>query len=150
MGGIFKFRSEMQPWLEVCSCANSASKYDAAHHAFSISGAKHLYRLGGFLRGASGLEEVLRAAVDIPVEWLRSYIDIKEAFALHEVLFPLVEARPELLQARTITMGADSKNDVPRGVKGQGIERAHAQPNLRTLVVTWRLGLHYQVTMKTA
>lgn len=107
-----------------------------------------LHRLGGgVVRGPSGSEEVLRAVADFPFEWLRSHPDMKETLAQHEVLNLLVEARLEFLRAKTITMDADNKTDVLRGAKGQGTERAHAKPSLQALLITWRLGVHSQVTM---
>ena len=92
-----ELRSEMELWLEVRAGMNGASWYDAAHHAISISGATDVSFIfsGGVVQRPSGSAEVFRAAADFPAEWVRSHINVKEAFALYEVLRLVVNSRPD-------------------------------------------------------
>ena len=121
-------RSEMELWLDVRARMNGASWYDAAHHALSISGATDASSTGwgGVVRGPSGSVEVFRAAADFPTEWLRSHINVKETFALYEVLRLLVEAHPDFLRASTVTMDVDNKTMFHSVQKGRAKnERMH-------------------------
>ena len=63
---------------------NGASWYDAAHRALSISGTMDASFIGleGVVPRASGSVEVFRAATDFSAEWVRSHINVKEAFTL--------------------------------------------------------------------
>jgi len=60
-------------------------------------------------RRPSGSAEVLRAAAVPPLEWVRSHINVKEAFALYEVLRPLVNYCSDFLRASPIMMDVDIK-----------------------------------------
>ena len=55
------------------------------------------------VRGTPGSGEAFRNAADFPTEWVSSHINMKEIFALYEVLRFLVEARPDC------TMDIDNK-----------------------------------------
>ena len=101
----------MELWLQVRSRINGASWYDSAHHPLTITGATDASSSSwaGVVRGTPGSGEVFRAAADFPAEWVSSHINVKETFALYEVLRLLVKARPDFLRASTTTMDADNK-----------------------------------------
>ena len=63
-GGL---RFEMRKWLEVRARVSCASRYDAAHHALSISRATDASSTGwgGVVRGPFGSVEVFRAAAEL-------------------------------------------------------------------------------------
>ena len=71
---------------------NAASSYDAAHHPLSTTGASDASSTSwaGVVRGTLGSGDVFRAAADFPAEWVRPHINVKENFALYEVLRRLV------------------------------------------------------------
>ena len=104
---------------------------------------------GGVVRGPSGSVEVFRAAADFPTEWLHSHINVKETFALHEVLRLLVEARPDFLQGSTVTMDVDNKTMFHSVQKGRAKNDRMDESGLQAILVTGRLRLHTQVTVDT-
>ena len=103
--------SEIELWLQARSRMNGASWYDSAHHPLSTTGASDASSSSwaGVVHGTRSSGEVFRAAADFPAEWVSSHINVKETFALYEVLRLLVEARPDFLRSSSITMDADNK-----------------------------------------
>lgn len=95
--------------LDVRSRMNGASSYDVAitpspyHGVIDASST----RWWGVVPGPSDLKEVLRAAEDILATRVPSHINVKETFALYEVLRLLVKARLDFLRVSTITLDAD-------------------------------------------
>ena len=90
---------------------NGASWYDSAHHPLSTTRASDASSSSWaeVIHGTLGSEKVFRAAADFPAEWVSSHINVKETFALYEVLRLLVETPPDFLRARTITIDVDNK-----------------------------------------
>ena len=90
---------------------NGASWYDSSHHPLSVTGATDASSSSwaGVVHGTPGSDEVFRTAADFPTEWVSSHINVKETFALYEVLLLLVEARPDFLRTSTITVDVDNK-----------------------------------------
>ena len=89
---------------------NGASWYDLAHRALSTTGSPDASSSSwaGVVHGTPGSGEVFRVAADFTAEWVSSHINLKETFALYEVLRPLVEEHPDFLRVRTITMDVDN------------------------------------------
>ena len=96
--------SEMELWLYVRSRMNGASWYYSSHYPLSTTGASDASSSSwaGVVHGTPGSGEAFRAAADFPAGWVSSHINVKETFALYEVLRLLVEARPDFLKASTI------------------------------------------------
>ena len=107
----------MELWFHIRAHKNVASWYDAALHALGNTDVSFIGSRG-VVRRPSGSAEVVRAAADYLAEWMRSHINVKEAFALYEVSCVLVDSRPNFLRASTIIMNVDNKtifHDVQTG-----------------------------------
>ena len=76
---------------------NGALWYDLVHHPLSTTGSSDASSSSwaGVVHRTLGSGEVFRVAADFTAEWVSSDINVKETFALYEVLRPLVEARPD-------------------------------------------------------
>ena len=83
---------EFHTWREVRHRTNGASWYDATHHSIKLIGATDASssRWSGIVRRPSKSFSSFKAAVDFPAEWIGVHINVKETFALHEVLRLLV------------------------------------------------------------
>ena len=108
---------------------NGASWYDLAHHPLSTTGASDASSSSwaGVVHGTPGSGEVFRAAADFTAEWVSSHINVKETFALYEVLRPLVEARPDFPESPHYHDGRRQYSDDLRRTKSPGTERANAK-----------------------
>ena len=67
---------------------NGAPLYDATRHVLTITGATDASSQvwGGLIRGLFGAFFVFKAAADFPAAWHNAHINVKETFALYEVL----------------------------------------------------------------
>ena len=67
---------------------NGALWYDATHHSLKLTGATDASSSGwgGIVRGPFKYFNVFKAAADFPAERIDVDINVKEIFALHEVL----------------------------------------------------------------
>ena len=90
---------ELHTWREVRHRMNGASWYDATHHSIKLTGATDASSSGwgGIVRGPFKSFSVFKAAADFPAEWIDVHINVKETFALHEVLRLLVAQHPDHL-----------------------------------------------------
>ena len=81
-------RFEMERWLEARSRLKGAPWYNATRHVLTISGTTGAssQAWGGLIRGPFGVFSVFKAAADFPAAWHKAHINVKETFALHEVL----------------------------------------------------------------
>ena len=106
-GGL---RYEMEQWLAVRKRMNGASWYDPAHHSIAITGATDASSQGwgGIVRSPHKSGKEFRAAADFPPDFAQAHINVKETFALHEVLRLLVDNQPEYLRGSTATIDVDN------------------------------------------
>ena len=63
---------------------------------------------GGIVRGPFKSFSVFKAATDFPAEWIDVHMNVKETFALHEVLRLLVVQYPDHLSGTTLVVDVDS------------------------------------------
>ena len=91
---------EFHTWREVRHRINGASWYDATHHSIKLTGATDASSSGwgGIVRGPF---KSFKAAADFPAAWIDVHINVKETFALHEVLCLLVAQYPDHLSGIT-------------------------------------------------
>ena len=89
---------------------NGASWYDATHHSIKLIGATDVSSSGrgGIVRGSFKSFHVFKAAADFPTEWIDVHINVKEIFALHEVLRLLVARYPDYLSGTTLVVDVDN------------------------------------------
>ena len=104
-------RFEMERWSEVRSRLNGAPRYDATRHVLTISGATEAssQAWGGLIRGPFGMFSVFKAAADFPATWHKAHINVKETFALHEVLKLATTTHPGCLKGSTAVVDVDNK-----------------------------------------
>ena len=104
-------RFEMEGWLEVRSRLNGEPWYDATRHTLTISGATGAssQAWGGLIRGPFGAFSVFKAAADFPAAWHNVHINVKETFALHEVLKLATTTHPGCLKGSTAVVDIDNK-----------------------------------------
>ena len=90
---------------------NGAPRYDATRHILTISGATDasFQAWGGLIRGAFGAFSVFKAAADFPAAWHNAHINVKETFALHEVLKLATTTHPGCLKGSTAVVDVDNK-----------------------------------------
>ena len=87
-------RYKMEQWLAVGKRMNGAFGYDPTHHSIAITGATDASSQGwgGVVRSPLLVSaKVFRATADFPPDLAQVHINIKETFALHEVLRLLVD-----------------------------------------------------------
>ena len=91
---------------------NGASWHDATHHLIKLTGATDASSSGwgGISRGPFKSFVVLKAAKYFPVEWIDVHINVKETFALHEVLRLLVAQYPDHLSGTTLVVRRQHHN----------------------------------------
>ena len=101
---------ELHTWREVRHRMNGASWYDATHHSIKLTGATDASSSGwgGIVRGPFKSFSVFKAAADFPAEWIDVHINVKETFALHEVLRLLVAQHPDHLRGTTLAVDVDN------------------------------------------
>ena len=89
---------------------NGASWYDPTHHSIAITGATDALsqEWGGAVRSPRVSAKVFRTAADFPPDLAQAHINIKETFALHEVLLLLVDDRSRYLRGSTATIDVDN------------------------------------------
>lgn len=104
-------RFEMERWLEVRTRLNGSTWYDATRHVLTITGATHAspQAWSRLIRGPFSEFFVFQAAADFPAEWCNAYINVKEAFALHEVLKLATKTHPGCLKGSTAVFDIDNK-----------------------------------------
>ena len=104
-------RFEMERWLEVRSRLNGVPWYDATRHVLTISGATDAssQACGGLIRGPFGAFSVFKATTDFPAAWHNAHINVKETFALHEVLKLVTTIHPGCLKGSTAVVDVDNK-----------------------------------------
>ena len=104
-------RFEMERWLEVRSRLNGAPWYDATRHVLTISGTTDAssQAWGGQIRGPFGAFFVFKAAGDFPAAWHNAHINVKQMFALHEVLKLATTTQPGCLKGSTVVFDVDNK-----------------------------------------
>ena len=104
-------RFEMERWLDVKSRLNGAPWYDATRHVLTISGATDAssQAWGGLIRGLFGAFSVFKAAADFSAAWHNAHINIKETFALHEVLKLATTTHPRCFKGSTAVVDVDNK-----------------------------------------
>ena len=104
-------RFKMEKWLEVRSRLNGAPWYDATRHVLTIPGATDAssQAWGGLIRGLFGAFSVFKAAADFPAAWHNTHINVKETFALHEVLKLATTTHPGCLKGITAVVDVDNK-----------------------------------------
>jgi len=108
---------------------NGALWYDLAHHPLSTTGSSDASSSSwaGVVHRTLGSGEVFRVAADFTAEWVSSHINVKETFALYEVLRPLVEARLDFPESPHYHDGRRQYSDDLRSTKRSGTEQANAQ-----------------------
>ena len=101
---------ELRTWREVSHPMNGASWYDATHHSIKLTGATDASSSGwgGIVQGPFKSISVFKAAADFPAEWIDVHINVKETFALHEVLRLLVAQYPDHLSGTTLVVDVDN------------------------------------------
>ena len=104
-------RFEIEKGLEVRTRLNEARWYDAPQHVLTISRATDALSQvwGGLIRGPFGAFSVFKAAADFPAAWHNAHINIKETFALHEVLKLATTTHPVCLKGSTAVVDVDNK-----------------------------------------
>ena len=102
---------EVERWSEVRSRLNGAPWYDATRHVLTISGATDAssQAWGGLIRGPSVAFSVFKTAADLPAAWHNAHINVKETFALHEVLKLATTTHPGCLKGSTAVVDLDNK-----------------------------------------
>ena len=90
---------------------NGAPWYDATRHVLTISGATDAssQAWGGLIRGPFGAFSVFKAAADFPAAWHNAHINVKQTFALHEVLKLATTTHPGCLTGSTAVVDVDNK-----------------------------------------
>ena len=85
--------------------------YDATQHVLIISAATDASSRGwgGLIRGLFGAFFVFKAAADIPAAWHNAPINVKETFALHEVLKLATTTHSGCLKGSTAVVDVDNK-----------------------------------------
>ena len=103
-------RFEMERWLEVRIRLNGPPCYDATRHVLTISGATDAssQAWGGLIRGSFGALTVFKAAADFPAVWHNAHINVKETFALHEVLKLATTTHPGCPKGSTVVVDVDN------------------------------------------
>ena len=88
---------------------NGAPWYDATRHVLTISGATNAspQAWGGLIRWPFGAFSDFKAAADFPEAWHNAYINVKEAFALHEVLKLATTTHPGCLKGSTAVIDVE-------------------------------------------
>ena len=101
----------MDRWLEVRSRLNGAPWYDVTRHVLTISGATNAssQAWGGLIREPFGAFSVFKATADFPAAWHNAHINVKETFALHEVLKLTRTTHPGCLKGSTAVVDVDNK-----------------------------------------
>ena len=101
---------ELHKWREVRLRMNGASWYDATHHSIKLTGVTDVSSSGwgGIVRGPFKSLSVFKAAADFPAEWIDVHINMKETFALLEVLRLLVAQYPDHLSGTTLVVDVDN------------------------------------------
>ena len=104
-------RFEMERWLKVRSRLSGARWYDATRHVLTISGATDAssQAWGGLIRGPFGAFSVFKVAADFLAAWRNAHINVKETFALHEVLKLATTTHPGCLKGITAVVDVDNK-----------------------------------------
>ena len=100
---------------------NGAPWYDATRHVLTISGATDAssQAWGGLVRGPFGAFSVFKAAADFPAAWHNAHINVKETFALHEVLKLVITTHPGCLKGSTAVVDVDKKPMLDAFKKGR-------------------------------
>ena len=90
---------------------NGAHWYDATRHVLIILGATDAssQAWGGLIRGPFGAFSVFQAAANFPAAWHNAQINVKETFALHEVLKLATTTHPGCLKGSTAVVDVDHK-----------------------------------------
>ena len=98
-------------WLEARIRLNGAPWYDATRHVLTITRATDVssQAWGGLIRGPFAAFSVFKEAVDFPVAWNNAHINVKEKFALHEVLKLATTIYPGFLKGGTAVVDVDNK-----------------------------------------
>ena len=101
---------ELHTWREVRHRMNGASWYDATYHSTKLTGATDASSSGwgGIVRGPFKSFSVFKAAADFAAVWIDVHINVKETFALYEVLRLLVAQYPEHLSSTTLVVDVDN------------------------------------------
>ena len=98
------------------------SRLEASRHVLTISGATDAssQAWGGLIRRPSGAFFVFKTVADFPAAWHNAHINVKETFALHEVLKLATTTHPGCLKGGIAVVDADNKTmyDARRGVHG--------------------------------
>ena len=106
-GGL---RYEIEQWISVRKHMNGASWYDPTHRSIDITGATDAssQEWGGVVRSPRVYANVFRAVADFPPDIAQAHINIKETFALHEVLRLLADDQSRYLRGSTVTIDVDN------------------------------------------
>ena len=64
---------------------------------------------GGLIRRPFGAFPVFKAAADFPTAWHNAHINVKDTFALHEVLKMVTTTHPGCLKGSTAVIDVDNK-----------------------------------------
>ena len=104
-------RFEMERWLEVKTRLSGAPSYDATRHVLTITGATDAssQAWGGLIRGPFGAFFAFKVAADFSAERHNAHINIKETFALHEVLKLVTTTHQDCLKESTAVVDVDKK-----------------------------------------
>ena len=131
-------------WLDVRTRLNGAPWYDSTRHVLIITEAKDAssQAWGGLIRGPFGAFFVFKAATDLPAAWHNARIDVKEAFALHEVLKLATATHPGCLKGSTAVVDVDNKTMHDAFTKGRSrnAQTRDVITKLFWLLVKGRLG----------
>ena len=90
---------------------NGAPWYHVTRHVLTVSGATDAssQAWGGLIRGPFGAFSVFKAAADFPAAWHDTHINVKETFALHEVLKLATTTHSCCLKGSTAVVDVDNK-----------------------------------------
>ena len=100
-----------EEWLKARIRLNRAPWHGATGHVLTITGATDAssHAWSGLIREPFGTIPLFRAAVDFPSERYNAHINVKETFALHEVLKLARTTHPEYLKGSTAVNDAGNK-----------------------------------------
>ena len=104
-------RFEMERWLEVRTRLNGVPWYGATRYVLTITEATDAssQAWGGLIRGPFGAFFVFKAATDFPTAWHNGHINVKETFALHEVLKLATTTHAGCLKGSTAVVYVDNE-----------------------------------------
>ena len=102
---------KMEKWFEVRTRLNGVPWFDSTRHVLTITGVidASFQASGGMIRAPVGAFSIFRAAADFPAAWHNAHINVKETFALHEILKLETTTHPGCLKGSTAVVDVNNK-----------------------------------------